>query len=263
MKYTKTSWLFIIFSLVFSFNTLLFADTSMQLDTVLTDKDSSNGSAKSVDNFSPNTPVIYLNWKSDQLKDGDKIKTAWIAEDTNNLAPPNYKIDETTLELTKEFKSKMLSSLPGSYWAGTAHVSKPNAGWPIGKYHVDVYVNDALIKSVKFSVVQDAAAASPATTKTEKSANGWDAISADATPYYGTGNGATKEEAEKNAQKFCTEAGGKECSVKISYQQCGAYAASAQSSGKGVGETKKTAEDQAMSDCKDSDCKIVVSDCNA
>jgi hypothetical protein len=81
-------------------------------------------------------------------------------------------------------------------------------------------------------------------------------------PYYGLGGGDTEEEANANALKFCTEAGGKSCKMAVTYPACGAYAASKKGGGWGKNTTKKTAEAAAISGCNDDSCKIVVSDCN-
>jgi hypothetical protein len=98
-------------------------------------------------------------------------------------------------------------------------------------------------------------------------AAGWGAIAADEVvgekdPYYGVGGGDSKSEAEKNAKKFCREAGGKDCEVLVTYQQCGAYAASKKYSGVGTAATKKLAEAKALSACNNSNCSIAASDCN-
>jgi hypothetical protein len=98
-------------------------------------------------------------------------------------------------------------------------------------------------------------------------AAGWGAIAADEVigekdPYYGVGGGDAKGEAEKNAMKFCKEAGGKKCEVLVTYQQCGAYAASKKYSGVGTAATKKLAEAKALSACNNSNCSIAASDCN-
>jgi hypothetical protein len=304
-KYIANGILLVIFMTMMSFCTSLFASDAIQIDTILTDKmTADNNAGEPKDVMSPDTPAIYVFWKSDQLKDGQKLKSVWIADDTNNVAPANYKIDEATFELNKDFKDKMLSSLPGSYWGGKFDVTKPTSGWPVGKYHVDIYVDDALVKTINFTVAKAGAtsqAAAPAasaepvvaapaapvvaattaavvsapTTKPAASddlstvPNTWGAISIDqavvneTSPYYGTGGGNTKELAEKSADRFCVEAGGKQCKVVISYQTCGAYAASSQSSGAGTGVTKKASEDDAISHCKSGDCKIVISDCNS
>ncbi len=98
-------------------------------------------------------------------------------------------------------------------------------------------------------------------------ADDWGAISidlekVDRSPYYGIGGGSDEDEAKGNAQKFCKEAGGKECKVVVSYQQCGAYAASKVGGGWGKAATKKTAETQALAGCDHDTCKVVVTDCN-
>ncbi len=99
------------------------------------------------------------------------------------------------------------------------------------------------------------------------SAAGWGAISAeevigDKDPFWGVGGGNSKAEASKNSQKFCREAGGKKCEVLVTYQKCGAYAASKQYSGTGTGTTKKVAEQNALKVCNNRNCSVVTSDCN-
>jgi hypothetical protein len=98
-------------------------------------------------------------------------------------------------------------------------------------------------------------------------AEDWGAISADdeygeRDPYHGIGGGNSKQEAMKNAQRFCKEAGGNNCQVLVTYQECGAYAVSKKYSGTGVGATKKSAERNAMEQCSNKNCGVVVSDCN-
>src|SRR5690242_4683968 len=91
--------LFVVFILFFGFSLPVLAETSVQLDTIMTDKlnEANPGSPKDV--FTPTTPMIYVIWKSEQLKEGQSLKSVWIADDTNNVAPPNYKIDEATFSL--------------------------------------------------------------------------------------------------------------------------------------------------------------------
>ena len=86
-------------------------------------------------------------------------------------------------------------------------------------------------------------------------------VPGDVAPFFGVGGGTTQAEAEKNAQGFCREAGGKRCQVQLAYRQCGAYAVSVSGSGTGIGKTQKAAEQKALSACGDK-CGIVASDCN-
>lgn len=260
----------ILFLLGFSLP--LFADESPKIETVLTDQvsaDDTPGAPKDV--FPTDQAKIYLAWKSSDLKSGQKIKSVWIAVDTKGVVPANYKIDEATYELNKDFKSKMLASLPGGFWGGKFALSKPTAGWPVGQYRVDLYVDDTLVKSLKYSVASDAAATeSPAAAAAPDSASAAtkvgviaaDNSAEDGSPYWGTGNGANEDEASKMALKNCVDAGGKACKVVVKYEKCGAYAVSGKVYGYGYGDTKKIAEDNAISYCKANDCKIIISDCN-
>lgn len=122
------------------------AATKPQFDCTLTDKISSNdepGDAKST--FTKTTPMIYLVCDSADVTKGQSIKAEWIAADTHNIAPANYKIDEKSLEVPatpsgdQTFKSDF-------------SLSKPTNDWPAGSYHVDLFVDGNLIQSFKFSI---------------------------------------------------------------------------------------------------------------
>ncbi len=97
----------------------------------------------------------------------------------------------------------------------------------------------------------------------------WGALSLDTEkaekePYYGVGGADTEKEAGDIAVSECTKAGGKQCTLAVTYQQCGALAVSGKGeAGWGKAPTKKDAETQALSGCKGDACSIVVSDCNA
>lgn len=95
----------------------------------------------------------------------------------------------------------------------------------------------------------------------------WGAIATDVAiggtdPYYGIGGGDTQAEAEKNALRFCREAGAKRCALRLAYTQCGAYASSNASFGTGMAATKREAERLALGACKEHGCEMVVADCN-
>jgi hypothetical protein len=62
--------------------------------------------------------------------------------------------------------------------------------------------------------------------------------------------------------KFCKEAGGESCKLVVTYNACGAYAASHSHGGWGKSSTRKEAEIQALAGCGDEHCVVVVSDCN-
>ncbi len=128
---------------------LSLADTANNLtkfDCTLTDQvnsDDQAGEEKST--FTTDTARIYLVCSSDDVKQGQMINSQWIAADTNKVAPPNYKIDEKSLQVPKNLNDNQTFTTKFS-------LSKPNNGWPVGTYHVDIYVDGQLVKSVPFTI---------------------------------------------------------------------------------------------------------------
>jgi hypothetical protein len=88
--------------------------------------------------FSPETPTIHALFKTKGAKDGDKIRGVWIADDIGDVKPG--KIDEKSV------------TLDGDTDDGDFSLAKSQDAWPKGKYHIDVYVNDDLVTTAKFSV---------------------------------------------------------------------------------------------------------------
>jgi hypothetical protein len=69
-----------------------------------------------------------------------KVKTVWTAVDVGDAAPPNTKIDDAEVTLDS---------------SGNAHftLSVPNSGaWPVGKYKVEIYLNDKLDRTLEYSI---------------------------------------------------------------------------------------------------------------
>jgi hypothetical protein len=90
--------------------------------------------------FASNTPKLYAIFKTEGAKAGDKIRGVLIAEDVGDVAPANTKVLETILDMD------------GDTEAGDFSFSKPTNGWPVGKYRVEIYVNDELATKVKFTI---------------------------------------------------------------------------------------------------------------
>lgn len=103
--------------------------------------DSKDGDA--VDSFSPTTTKIFLRAHMVDVASGSKLVTNWIAVDTNGVAPANYKIDSA------EFTAGALTNTLD------ANLSKPNNGWPLGKYRVDLTVDGKPAGSASFTVEAD------------------------------------------------------------------------------------------------------------
>ncbi len=105
---------------------------------VLTDDKTSTTSDEA---FNANTPEIFVTFGLSNVPVGDKIKGAWVCEESKE-APPNYEIDAATIVIGPGVNN------------GNFSLSKPNKGWPAGKYRVDLYWNDKVVESVKFTVGQ-------------------------------------------------------------------------------------------------------------
>lgn len=90
--------------------------------------------------FTPDTPKIYCAWKAERLKSGTQLRGVWIAEDVGKAAPANFKIDQASY-------TSLGSSAQGSF-----SLSKPNKGFPVGKYRLEIYVGSDLAKTVPFTI---------------------------------------------------------------------------------------------------------------
>jgi hypothetical protein len=90
--------------------------------------------------LTPDTPKVHALFKTKGAQKGDKLRGVWIADDVGDAAPANTKIDETSL------------TLEGDTDDGDFSCTKPTKGWPAGKYHVDIYANDELATTVKFTI---------------------------------------------------------------------------------------------------------------
>lgn len=107
----------------------------------VTVSDSEDGDA--TETFAPATPKIFLHAGLVDIARGSKVSSDWIAEDTGGAAPANYKIDSVS------FDTGMLTNLV------TSSLSKPNAGWPVGRYRVDLLINGKVAGTAHFNVSKD------------------------------------------------------------------------------------------------------------
>src|SRR6266403_39007 len=90
--------------------------------------------------FATNTPTLYAIFKTEGAKAGDKIRGVLVVEDVGDVAPANTKVLETILDVE------------GDTEVGDFSFSKPTNGWPVGKYRVEIYVNDELATTAKFTI---------------------------------------------------------------------------------------------------------------
>lgn len=90
--------------------------------------------------FTADTAEVFALFKIKGAKKGDTIRGVWIAEDVGDAAPPNTKIFEKKGTLDEEMVG------------GNFSLERPATGWNAGKYHVDIYANDELTTTVKFTI---------------------------------------------------------------------------------------------------------------
>ena len=91
--------------------------------------------------FAPDTAKIFLSADlTDAVASGSKLTVSWISVDSGGVAPANYKIDEVSFEIGK-IENHVDSSM-----------TKPDAGWPVGTYQVQIAVDGTMKEAVDFSV---------------------------------------------------------------------------------------------------------------
>jgi hypothetical protein len=92
-----------------------------------------------VTTFTPTTARVYLNAKLVDVKSGSTLKSEWIAEKTK-VAPPDYKIDAAEVKV-----GPLMNNVDFS-------MTKPTAGWPVGDYRVDLFIDGKPAGKMKFQV---------------------------------------------------------------------------------------------------------------
>jgi hypothetical protein len=90
--------------------------------------------------FPATIPKLFARWQGNGLAPHSNIRAVWIADDVGDAAPAGYKVSEAS----------MTAAQPNSF--GTFTITRPTKGWPVGKYHLQLYVNDAAAESVPFTI---------------------------------------------------------------------------------------------------------------
>jgi hypothetical protein len=93
--------------------------------------------------FAPDTDKIFLHAGLIDTPAGTKLTSTWIAEDTNGVAPANYKIDSVDLTVAPPIN------------VATFSLSKPTSGWPVGSYRVDLFIDGKAAGTMHFKVEKD------------------------------------------------------------------------------------------------------------
>src|ERR1700741_3368944 len=94
--------------------------------------------------FAPDVPKLYAFFRSAGTHAGDKLRGVWIADDVGSAAPKETTIDQAIL------------TADSNNFYGAFSLTKPTKGWPAGKYHVDIYLNDKLAVSPEFTITDAA-----------------------------------------------------------------------------------------------------------
>ena len=90
--------------------------------------------------FARDTPAVFALLQMEGVQKGDTLRAVWIADDVGDAAPAHTRIAE---------KAMTMEGVPNE---GNFSCTKPAKNWPAGKYHVDIYANDKLITTAKFTV---------------------------------------------------------------------------------------------------------------
>lgn len=93
----------------------------------------------SEDSFEPDTAKIYLAAQLVDLPPGARVGSSWIAVDTS-VAPPGYVIDSAEITVS------------GRVDRANFALSKPDQGWPVGSYRVDLTIDDQPAASASFRI---------------------------------------------------------------------------------------------------------------
>jgi hypothetical protein len=95
--------------------------------------------------FVTSTPKIYARWQGHKLRDHAKIRVLWIAEQVEDVAPPDYTIDE----------AGAISTDPDAH--GVFTLACPEGGWAPGQYRVEFYVDGTFVDAVKLKIIKSKA----------------------------------------------------------------------------------------------------------
>ena len=99
-----------------------------------------DGDTKPASTFTSDVPKLFAFFRTKGTEKGDTLRATWIAEDVGDAAPANTKIDEATVTADEDD------------FHGAFSLSKPTKGWPVGKYKVEIYDEDELVTTVRFTI---------------------------------------------------------------------------------------------------------------
>ena len=114
------------------------ANADVYIDTINMAKDDNGEPGESATSFAPDEHTVHCVITLNKAKAGTKVKFTWIAVDVEGMTKNDeIKVIDYT---TNSFENKV-----------HAHLMLPK-DWPKGKYKVEVYINNALDKTISYTV---------------------------------------------------------------------------------------------------------------
>lgn len=95
--------------------------------------------------YYPDSPKIQVVLKASASRKGGAITFVYIADDVGPAAPAGTRIDQKTIPLPPAIG-------PLRTWTAQSSLSRPNKGWPIGRYHVEVTIDGQQVATLPFTV---------------------------------------------------------------------------------------------------------------
>ena len=114
------------------------ANADVYIDQINMAKDDNGEPGESATSFAPDEHTVHCVIALNKAKAGTKIKFTWIGVDVEGMTK-NDEIKSIDYS-TNSFENKV-----------HAHLTLPK-DWPKGKYKVEVYINDALDKTISYTV---------------------------------------------------------------------------------------------------------------
>ncbi len=89
--------------------------------------------------FARDAGRIYCAWVVKGSSQPVAVRGVWYAWDVDKAAPPDYRIDEATVDIERDSK-------------GSFSVSQPDRGWPAGRYRLEIYLDSRPSQVLHFVV---------------------------------------------------------------------------------------------------------------
>jgi hypothetical protein len=114
------------------------ANADVYIDQINMAKDDNGEPGESATSFAPDDHTVHCVINLNKAKAGTKVKFTWIGVDVEDTKK-NTEITSVDYT-TNSFENKV-----------HAHLTRPK-DWPKGKYKVEVYINNALDKTISYTI---------------------------------------------------------------------------------------------------------------